>query len=92
MSTEAHDQTHDEWWAGLSGEQRMLAIESIRLDQDPDHPHPGRPTGERAEWVRRRPEYLERFAAADVAARKDETGLGPELVPDAHERTEPIQD
>ena len=88
--TDTYDQSHEEWWAGLSQEERFLAMETVRLDQDPDYPHPGRPTGERAEWIRRQPQYLERYTDADATAHKDDVGLGISSVPEAHEDTQPL--
>ena len=93
MSTEANEhESHEQWWNGLSAEGRYRAIETVRLEQDPDYPHGERPTGERAEWVRRQPEYLERWAGADHIAQQDDVGFGPRTVPDAHADTQPIVD
>lgn len=86
---DAHEQSHEQWWAGLSQEERYLAIETVRLDQDADWGD-GRPTGERAAWLRRRPEYLERWAGAENIARQDATGIGLDTVPDAHGATYPL--
>ena len=94
MSTAASEnQSHDQWWAGLSQEERYMAIETVRLDQDPDYPlgQVGeRPTSERAEWLRQRPEYMERWAGAENIAQKDDIGIGLDPVPDAHADTEPL--
>ncbi|MDO5535162.1 MAG: hypothetical protein Q4F65_10985 [Propionibacteriaceae bacterium] len=95
MSTARENESHEQWWAGLSQEERYLAIETVRLDQDTDYPHgqregAERPTGERAEWLRGQPEYLERWAGAENIAQQDETGLGPSTVPDAHADTAPL--
>lgn len=85
-----HDD-HAGWWASLSTEQRYTAIEMVRLDQDPEFATTiERPTGERAEFVRGTPEYLERFAGADKIAHTDETGIGPDIVPGSHDDTKPI--
>ncbi|HHU37997.1 MAG TPA: hypothetical protein GXZ45_01720 [Propionibacterium sp.] len=96
MSTAANEnQNHADWWAGLSLEERYMAIETVRLDQDADHPHGARtgaerPTGERAEWVRQQPEYLERWAGAENIAQKDDPGFGRKASPDAHDDTQPL--
>lgn len=85
------EQTHEQWWAGLSLEDRYHAIETVRLDADPDGPVlPDRPVGERAEFVRRQPEYLERYAAAERIAAMDDSGGGLDTRPDALDRTRPL--
>ena len=90
MATNNND--HAAWWAALTPEQRYSAIEMVRLNQDPDHTSPlERPTGDQADFVRGTPEYLERFAGADRIARVDETGIGPSIVPEAHDDTEPLK-
>lgn len=72
MNTDAADnQSNEQWWDGLSQEQRYLAIETVRLNQDPDYPHGHRPTGERADWLRQRPEYREQVAIAENIARQN---------------------
>ncbi|WP_342372816.1 hypothetical protein PCC79_01735 [Propioniciclava soli] len=94
MST-AYEPGHDDdaaWWAGLSPEARHLTIETVRLGEDADLPGGEAPTGERAAFVRRQPEYLERFAHADHNARVDDAGFGRDAVPDSHADTAPLAD
>lgn len=86
---------HDDlaaWWAALGPEERLLTIEAVRLDAPLDPPARTAPTPEQAEFVRRKPEYLERFASADLIARQSDAGLGPDPVPDAHADTVPLHD
>ena len=82
--------SHDDWWAGLSGDERMLAIETVRLDQPLDIPGAEQLDADHAEFVRRTPEYLERFAGAEQIARVDETGIGPGILPESHRDTHPL--
>ena len=89
-ASQDHERDHEQWWAGLSGEERLLAIETVRLDQDPDNSTYERPTGERAEWLRQRPEYLERWAGAEHIAQQDAHPLTGRAVPDAHADTFPV--
>lgn len=84
------DDDHAAWWAGLSPENRYMVIEMVRLDQDPQHIDAERPTAERAEFVRQQPEYLERFASAERIAEVDQTEIGRDLTPEAHDRTAPL--
>lgn len=91
MSTTADDnQSHEQWWNGLSQEERMLAIETVRLDQDADYPHAGRPTGERAEWIRHRHEYMERFRGAESIAEQDAPGFWKDADQGPRRDTEPL--
>lgn len=96
-------ETFDDWWARLTGEDRLLVIDCVRLDQtaglaevDARHPAPGplvagrTPSDGLGDYVRRRPEYLQRFADAHTTAVRDDTGIGLPTVPDAHDRTAPI--
>ena len=91
MSTNPNDRlSHEDWWNSLSQEERMLAIETVRLDQDADYPHPGRPTGERAEWIRHLHEYRERFMGADSIAQQDAPGFWKDPDHGARHDTEPL--
>lgn len=87
---EAGPDSVDAWWAALSPETRLQVIESVRLDEDPADYAVARPTAEQADFVRRQPEYLERFAGADAIARADDAGFGLDPVPNAHADTVPL--
>lgn len=101
----ASEPTFADWWAALSGEDRYLVMDCVRLDevdrlpqlgQARPAPAPlveaGRPSRALSDFVRRTPEYELRFAMADDTARKDDIPIGPSNVPDAHSHTQPITD
>lgn len=93
----------DAWWERLSGEDRYLIMDNVRLEEsvglaeiEGRHPAPAAlvkgkgPSAALSDFVRRHVDYLQRFAIADNTARVDPTPDGPGEAPEVHERTAPI--